>query len=169
VVAEADESDASFLELKPEIAVVTNVEMDHHSRWGSLAELREAFDRFAADARVAEFDAVSPGPAELSLAVPGAHNVLNARAALAAAALAGFDLDEVAAALAGFPGVARRLERKGERAGAVIYDDYAHHPTEVRAALEALRGLGPARRLPAASLLAYQGAGRAVRRCSGPG
>jgi UDP-N-acetylmuramate--alanine ligase len=149
VVAEADESDASFLELKPEIAVVTNVEMDHHSRWGSLAELREAFDRFAADARVAEFDAVSPGPAELSLAVPGAHNVLNARAALAAAALAGFDLDEVAAALAGFPGVARRLERKGERAGAVIYDDYAHHPTEVRAALEALRGLGPARLLVA--------------------
>src|SRR4029453_9223730 len=46
VVAEADESDASFLELKPEIAVVTNVEMDHHSRWGSMAELQAAFDRF---------------------------------------------------------------------------------------------------------------------------
>ncbi len=150
VVAEADESDASFLELKPEIAVITNVEMDHHSRWGSLAELRTAFDRFAASAeRVAEFGADSPGPAELRLGVPGRHNVSNARAALAAAGLAGFDLDAVAEALAGFPGVARRLELKGERDGARVYDDYAHHPTEVRAALEALRGMGPARLIAA--------------------
>ncbi|HEY8816830.1 MAG TPA: Mur ligase domain-containing protein [Candidatus Dormibacteraeota bacterium] len=145
VVAEADESDASFLELAPEIAVITNIEMDHHSRWGSMAELRAAFDRFAAGAEVANFDADSPGPARISLAVPGAHNVLNARAALAAAGLAGFDLDAVAAALAGFPGVYRRLELKGERDGARIYDDYAHHPTEVRAALGALREMSPAR------------------------
>jgi UDP-N-acetylmuramate--alanine ligase len=145
VIAEADESDASFLELKPEIAVITNVEMDHHSRWGSLAELQAAFDRFASGAKVADFHLDSPGPAELVLAVPGAHNVLNARAALAAAGLAGFDLDEVASALADFPGVHRRLELKGERDGARIYDDYAHHPTEVRAALSALRGLDPSR------------------------
>jgi UDP-N-acetylmuramate--alanine ligase len=146
VVAEADESDASFLELEPEIAVVTNVEMDHHSRWGTIAELRAAFDRFAAQAkRVAEFDFDSPGPASLSLAVPGRHNVLNARAALAAAGLAGFDLGAVADALASFPGVARRLELKGEPGGARIYDDYAHHPTEVRAALEALREMEPSR------------------------
>jgi UDP-N-acetylmuramate--alanine ligase len=145
VVAEADESDASFLELAPEIAVITNIEMDHHTRWGSMAELRAAFDRFAAGAEVARFDAASPGPATLSLAVPGAHNVLNARAALAAAELAGFDLDAVASALAGFPGVHRRLELKGERDGARIYDDYAHHPTEVRAALTALREMSPAR------------------------
>jgi UDP-N-acetylmuramate--alanine ligase len=165
VVAEADESDASFLELRPEIAVITNVEMDHHSRWGSLAELRDAFTRFAAganaavlpederhidhlmggkgDARV--FTEGSPGPAELLLMTPGAHNALNARAALAAAELAGFDADAVAAALADFPGVHRRLELKGERDGARVYDDYAHHPTEVRAALTALRGLGPSR------------------------
>jgi len=163
VVAEADESDASFLELKPEIALITNVEMDHHSRWGSMAELRQAFDHFAAGAqalvamddlhlepfpgakREARFDDGSPGPSELSLAVPGRHNVLNARAALAAAGLAGFDVDEVADALAGFPGVYRRLELKGERNGARIYDDYAHHPTEVRAALTALRGMEPDR------------------------
>jgi UDP-N-acetylmuramate--alanine ligase len=145
VVAEADESDASFLELKPEIAVITNVEMDHHSRWGSLAELRSAFDRFADGARVAEFDASSPGPTELRLAVPGRHNLLNARAALAALAEAGIDLDEAAGALAGFPGVRRRLEPKGERDGTAIYDDYAHHPTEVRAALSALRELGDGR------------------------
>jgi UDP-N-acetylmuramate--alanine ligase len=149
VVAEADESDASFLDLRPEIAVITNIEMDHHSRWGSLAELRAAFDRFASGARVAEFGLESPGPAELPLAVPGRHNLLNARAALAAAELAGFDPGLVAAALASFPGVARRLELKGERDGARVYDDYAHHPTEVRAALEALRGLRP-RRLVAA-------------------
>lgn len=145
VVAEADESDGSFLRLEPEIAVVTNVEMDHHSHWGSEAALREAFAEFAARAgAVAEFDAESPA-AELSLAVPGRHNLLNARAALAALDLAGFDLDDAAAALAGFPGVHRRLELKGERNGARVYDDYAHHPTEVRAALEALRGLAPAR------------------------
>jgi len=163
VVAEADESDASFLDLRPEIAVITNIEMDHHSRWGSLAELSGAFAQFAAGAeRVVlpvdhelhveplrgaqrDFGPDGPGPEELALAVPGAHNELNARAALAAAELAGFSSDPVAAALAGFPGVARRLELKGERGGARVYDDYAHHPTEVRAALEALRGLGPRR------------------------
>jgi UDP-N-acetylmuramate--alanine ligase len=144
-VAEADESDASFLELEPEVAVVTNLEMDHHSRWGSVAELRAAFDRFTAGARVAEFDASSPGPAELSLTVPGHHNLLNARAALAAIGLAGLDVAAAAAALAEFPGVRRRLELKGRRDGVSIYDDYAHHPTEVRAALSALREIGDAR------------------------
>ncbi len=166
VVAEADESDGSFLELNPEIAVVTNIEMDHHSRWGSMAELHGAFAQFAAQARavaaaagdercidpdiggkrsVRAFDALVPGPVELSLAVPGAHNVLNARAAIAAAELAGFDPGVVAAELADFPGVHRRLELKGERDGTRIYDDYAHHPTEVRAALDALREMEPSR------------------------
>jgi UDP-N-acetylmuramate--alanine ligase len=141
VVAEADESDASFLELQPEIAVVTNVEMDHHSRWGSVAELREAFDEFSAGARAV----VGPesSAAEPELAVPGRHNLLNARAAIAAATAAGFDPEAVAGAMAGFPGVKRRLELKGARDGVRIYDDYAHHPTEVRAALSALRELGP--------------------------
>jgi UDP-N-acetylmuramate--alanine ligase len=148
VVAEADESDASFLELRPEIAVVTNVEMDHHSRWGSLAELHEAFRRFAEPARtVVEFDLDSPGPAELPLAVPGEHNRLNARAALAAIGAAGFDLDAAAEGLADFPGVKRRLELKGRRGPVHIYDDYAHHPTEVRAALSALREAEPPRLL----------------------
>ncbi|MFL5900737.1 MAG: UDP-N-acetylmuramate--L-alanine ligase [Solirubrobacterales bacterium] len=183
VIAEADESDGSFLDLKPEIAVVTNVEMDHHSRWGSVAELRAAFREFVAPAAtvvapadgslaeitegkdVAGFGEARPGPEVLRLAVPGCHNLLNARAALAALALAGFDIepsvtvtphlaaistnkDEVsgaAAALADFPGVKRRLELKGSRGGTRIYDDYAHHPTEVRAALSALRELEPGR------------------------
>jgi UDP-N-acetylmuramate--alanine ligase len=202
VVAEADESDASFLELRPEVAVVTNLELDHHSRWGSLAALADAFARFSAPAsdlirgadvalpvaashereiRFAlepepgaggpppEADLVATGiellpgggsrfrargagiDTEVTLPVPGRHNVANALAALGAVAgtAVGADSAAVAFALGGFPGVARRLERKGVHNGAVIYDDYAHHPTEVRAALEAARELGP-RRLIAA-------------------
>jgi UDP-N-acetylmuramate--alanine ligase len=175
VVAEADESDASFLDLRPEIAVVTNVEMDHHSRWGSLAELHEAFERFAEPApgvvlptaavgpedgtgaadplygriasgkRAERFSDEATGSPGLRLAVPGRHNRANARAALAALGLAGFDVDAAAAALADFPGVHRRLELKGSRGGTRVYDDYAHHPTEVRAALSALRELEPER------------------------
>jgi UDP-N-acetylmuramate--alanine ligase len=173
VVAEADESDASFLELRAEIAVVTNVEMDHHTRWASLAELHAAFERFAEPARAVvlpratalaggagqaaalfdrieaggrarRFDPEDPGPS-LRLAVPGRHNLLNARAALAAIELAGLDVAAAAAGLESFPGVRRRLELKGARGPVHIYDDYAHHPTEVRAALAALRELEPER------------------------
>ncbi|HET7417237.1 MAG TPA: Mur ligase domain-containing protein [Solirubrobacterales bacterium] len=161
VVAEADESDASFLRLRPEVAVVTNVEMDHHSRWGSLAELREAFRSFVSPARAlvvpadeemawlgeraeeVRFDAGVPGPPELRLAVPGQHNLRNARAALGAIELAGLDVAAAAEALIAFPGVHRRLQLKGSRGPVHIYDDYAHHPTEVRAALSALRELEP--------------------------
>jgi UDP-N-acetylmuramate--alanine ligase len=164
VVAEADESDASFLRLRPEVAVVTNVEMDHHSRWGSLAELHEAFRAFAEPARglvrpadeemgwldgvggeTVAFDGTVPGPGDLGLAVPGEHNRRNARAALAALQLAGFDVGAAAEALASFRGVHRRLQLKGSRGPVHIYDDYAHHPTEVRAALAALRELEPSR------------------------
>ncbi len=164
VVAEADESDASFLELRPEVAVVTNVELDHHARWGSKAELFRAFKDFAAPAtgvvigddpaleailpagaRAEVFSESTPGPSPLTLRVPGRHNALNARAALAAIGLAGLDVEEAAAAITDFPGMLRRLELKGERAGARVYDDYAHHPTEVRATLAALRELRPAR------------------------
>ena len=164
VVAEADESDGSFLQLAPEVAVVTNVELDHHARWSSRAELTDAFAKFVAGSaalalgsgpeldaiapagrRVERFDEMAPGPAELTLSVPGRHNLLNARAAVAALGLAGFDVEAGAAALAGFPGMVRRQERKGECNGAVVYDDYAHHPTEVRATLEALRELHPRR------------------------
>jgi UDP-N-acetylmuramate--alanine ligase len=162
IVAEADESDASFLRLRPEVAVITNVELDHHSHWASNAELADAFRTFAEPARglalladpaldrlvagqeVLRFDADRPGP-ELELRLPGRHNRINARAALAALELAGHDIEAAARALATFPGMLRRLELKGAHDGALIYDDYAHHPTEVAAALEALRELGPRR------------------------
>jgi UDP-N-acetylmuramate--alanine ligase len=162
-VAEADESDASFLRLRPEVAVVTNVEMDHHTRWGSLAELQEAFRSFIGPARAlvvpadeemgwlgeraeeVRFDAEGPGPPDLQLAIPGRHNLRNARAALGAIELAGLDVAGAATALQGFAGVHRRLQSKGSRGAVHIYDDYAHHPTEVRAALSALRELDPSR------------------------
>jgi UDP-N-acetylmuramate--alanine ligase len=162
VVAEADESDSSFLRLRPEVAAVTNVELDHHSHWSSRAQLLEAFRAFCEPARglalpgdgslarlgcgqrVVAFDQDHPGP-PLRLRVPGRHNLLNARAALAALELAGFELERAAGALASFPGILRRLELKGYRNGAAIYDDYAHHPTEVAAALQALRELEPRR------------------------
>jgi UDP-N-acetylmuramate--alanine ligase len=160
MVAEADESDASFLELRPEVAVITNVELDHHARWGSRAELVDAFRRFAepaaglamladptlariaADQRLLRYTRDAPGP-KLKMSVPGAHNELNARAALAAIELSGAaDVDAAAARLETFPGMLRRLQRVGEVRGALVYDDYAHHPTEVAAALDALRELG---------------------------
>jgi UDP-N-acetylmuramate--alanine ligase len=166
IVAEADESDASFLRLEPEVAVVTNVELDHHAHWHSGAQLTDAFRRFcepargvalpadgslrslAGDQEVVGFDLERPGP-PLKLSIPGRHNLLNARGALAALELAGFDLAPAARALASFPGMTRRLELKGYRGGAVIYDDYAHHPTEVAATLAALRELAPARLIAA--------------------
>jgi UDP-N-acetylmuramate--alanine ligase len=194
IVAEADESDGSFLQLRPEIAVITNLELDHHSRWESLAQLTDAFAAFSAPAAgvVAGADVHMPGEAagrivrfalepepgappapaadlvaseierlpgggtsfrargtgidcEVRLAVPGRHNVANALAALGALRLAGFDAASCTEALGSFPGVARRLERKGERNGAIVCDDYAHHPTEVRAVLAAARELEPRR------------------------
>ncbi len=192
VVAEADESDGSFLRLDPDVALVTNVELDHHSHWSGEAELWRAFAEFCAKARVVvgpagddlerlgggigfavepADDHRSPGRGDFTahsiepgaggtgftvespagaipvrLSVPGRHNVANATAALAAMHAAGAGetlppLAELAEALASFPGMARRLELKGTCNGARVYDDYAHHPTEVAASLAAVREL----------------------------
>ena len=165
VVVEADESDGSFLRLAPAIAVVTNLEMDHHANWDGMGSLREAFGRFVAAAPVAvlpagdpatgflvplapetiPFDLDSPGTVPLDLKVPGSHNRLDARAAIAALSGVGIRPDDAAGALADFPGVARRLEYRGDMDGIPVYDDYAHHPTEVRASIEALREIAPGR------------------------
>ena len=178
-VIEADESDRSFLKLARDVAVITNVELDHHATYSSLADLEGAFAEFAepAELRVVgpevelggqvlrvgvdegDFQAkgleLLPGGARfevrgrsVQLRVPGRHNVLNALAALAACERAGVQLDEGAATLADFSGAGRRFEEHGHTAsGALVYDDYAHHPTEVRATLEAARTLAQDRRL----------------------
>jgi UDP-N-acetylmuramate--alanine ligase len=178
IVVEADESDRSLLKLQPEIAVLTNAELDHHSTYGSRLDLEQTFAQFMARAgeRAVVWDrpelrALCPGGGvpydapgaqldaegsrfdwrgiEVRLSVPGAHNAVNAAGALTACALAGADPAAAAAALSEFRGARRRMERVGMTAdGAQVYDDYAHHPTEVAAAIAAARTLG-ARRLVA--------------------
>lgn len=190
LVAEADESDGSLLFLHPEIAVITNVELDHHSHYNSIDEVIDVFRRFvsglppdgalviwdtpllkelskATPARVVTFgvgagadfrgEAINvtregtvyeltyPGascPLTVNLSVRGTHNVLNSLAALAVLDLAGTPPEKAAPTLAGFTGAARRFQIKGEAGGVTIVDDYAHHPTEIAATLEAARAAG---------------------------
>ena len=159
LIVEADESDRSFLKLSAEVAVVTNVELDHHATFATLGELQEAFDRFTEGARVVidnieepEIELLPLGSrftalgTEFELSVPGRHNVLNALAAVLACREAGVEPEESARALRSFAGAGRRFEAHGRaRPGSQVYDDYAHHPTEVKATLEAARTLGAER------------------------
>ncbi len=179
LVVEADESDRSLLKLAPRIAVLTNAEMDHHTTYSSRRDVDDTFRAFlalaaravvwdrpdllalAGDTPVTAFDVPEPelgesgsrfdlDGVEVVLGVPGAHNARNAAAALTACRLAGADPVAAAAALRDFGGAGRRFERLGTTAaGALVVDDYAHHPTEVQATIEAARTLGP-RRLIAA-------------------
>ena len=162
LVVEADESDRSMLALNVDIAVVTNVELDHHATFGSLQEVEDVFEAFLAGAPQAvlpDEPAVrklrGPGPPAsvfttpappLVLRVPGEHNQRNAAAALEALVLAGFDRARATAALATFGGAGRRFEELGRTpAGVRVVDDYAHHPTEVAAAIAAGREVAEGR------------------------
>jgi UDP-N-acetylmuramate--alanine ligase len=138
LVVEGDESDRTIELLRPQIAVVTNVDLDHHSEFASRAEVEEFFERWLADVpQVVRADELEP--VDLELAVPGEHNRLNAAAALAGLELAGVDREEAAKRLAEFTGAGRRLELRGEARGVRVLDDYAHHPAEIRATIEAVR------------------------------
>jgi UDP-N-acetylmuramate--alanine ligase len=172
LVVEADESDRSLLKLSPRIAVLTNAELDHHTTYASQRDVEETFRTFLASARTVVVwdrprlralaaDAVTYdadarlGPngsafdfvgVTVELGVPGVHNAQNAAGALTACRLAGADVAQAAHALASFTGAGRRFERLGTTsAGALVVDDYAHHPTEVRATIEAARTLGRTR------------------------
>jgi UDP-N-acetylmuramate--alanine ligase len=175
LVVEADESDRSLLKLDRRVAVVTNAELDHHATYSSRRDVEATFREFLAPAehavvwdrpallalaggaaRVWPFDAtpeLSPGGssfgfegAVVELSVPGVHNARNAAAALTACRAIGADVAAAAAALRDFSGAGRRFERLGVTPeGAIVIDDYAHHPTEVRATLEAARTLSPRR------------------------
>ncbi|WP_020674333.1 UDP-N-acetylmuramate--L-alanine ligase [Amycolatopsis nigrescens] len=190
-VAEADESDGSFLIYSPSVAVVTNVEPDHLDHHGTAEAYVAVFTEFAKrirpdgvlivcadDAPAAELAAraeadgvrvrryghsvtghddakilsytpsgdggvvrisLSGKEIDLKVAVPGEHMAANAVAALLAGTELGAPLDGLADGLAAFGGVRRRFEFKGRAAGVRVYDDYAHHPTEVAAQLHAVR------------------------------
>ncbi|MER2136425.1 MAG: UDP-N-acetylmuramate--L-alanine ligase [Arthrobacter sp.] len=195
-VAEADESDGSFLNYAPKISVITNVEADHLDHYGTAEAVFASFDRFVdllpedgllvacaddpgardllarssgtpvrtygygedADVRITDTEAdgrrststlhFRDGGTErvqaLELQVPGRHNVLNAAAAFTVALALGVDPGTAARGLGTFSGAARRFEPKGEARGVRVFDDYAHHPTEVAAALQAARAVaGP--------------------------
>jgi UDP-N-acetylmuramate--alanine ligase len=175
LVIEADESDRSMLSLSVDVALLTNVELDHHATFASLAQLEDAFREFLALARTAVvvwdraqlcalvpaagavevvgYDVPSPvlvpGGSrfdwrghEVALVVPGAHNALNAAGALEAARIAGAEPALAIAGLAGFGGAGRRFQALGAGpAGALLFEDYAHHPSEIAATLHAARTL----------------------------
>ncbi|HEX2410787.1 MAG TPA: UDP-N-acetylmuramate--L-alanine ligase [Solirubrobacteraceae bacterium] len=171
LVVEADESDRSLLRLEPSIAVLTNAELDHHATYASQRDVDDTFrafvdlaehvvlgdepglTRFRGSVARPEDVELEPGGVRftldgvpVALPVPGVHNARNAAVALAACRLAGADLQVSAAALADFSGAGRRFERLGVTAGgAQVVDDYAHHPTEVRATIAAARTLRPRR------------------------
>jgi UDP-N-acetylmuramate--alanine ligase len=146
LVVEGDESDRSIALLTPDIAVVTNVELDHHATYASEAELAAFFEDWLGRAPMA-VRGWALAPTELALAVPGEHNRMNAAAALAALELAGVGRSEAERAIVGFTGVGRRFELVGERSGVRVIDDYGHNPTEIAAALTTARSLEPRRLL----------------------
>ena len=192
VVAEADESDGSFLQYRPYMAVVTNIEADHLENYGGdFGQLKAAYAKFldqlkeggkavvciddphvrellprlgaetvtygirSADAdfraerielgdRRVRFDVVARGKTlgTMSLGIPGAHNALNALAALIVCMEAGLRFEQVRDAISQFKGAKRRFQVLAETGGILVIDDYAHHPTEIRATITAARSTG---------------------------
>jgi UDP-N-acetylmuramate--alanine ligase len=141
LVVEGDESDRTIKSLRPEVAVVTNVDLDHHSEFASRAEVESLFAQWLSAApKSVRGDELEP--VELELAIRGEHNRQNAAAALAAIELAGFPRDEAARVLREFHGVGRRLEPRGEIGGVEVVDSYAHHPAELAADIAAMRDGG---------------------------
>ncbi|HEY8646192.1 MAG TPA: cyanophycin synthetase [Gaiellaceae bacterium] len=143
LVVEGDESDRTVFSLPAEIAVVTNVELDHHSEFSSATELEAEFARWTATAKHVVRDATAYQGA---LTVPGDHNRLNAGAALAALELAGVSRQDAGAALERFTGTGRRFEIH-EHGDLTIVDDYGHHPTEVAVTIAAARERFPGARI----------------------
>jgi UDP-N-acetylmuramate--alanine ligase len=138
LVVEGDESDRSIGLLRPQIAALTNIDLDHHATYASTAELTAFLDGWAGGVpqvvRGWELE-----PVELDLAVPGEHNRANAATALAVLALAGVPAGESAPVLARFTGVDRRFQLVGQVRGISVYDDYGHNPAELAATLRTAR------------------------------
>jgi UDP-N-acetylmuramate--alanine ligase len=144
LVVEADESDRTAFALPAEIAVVTNVDLDHHSEFASAAELEGEFETWLAGIPHVVRDAT---PYDGELALPGEHNRRNAGSALAALELVGVAREEAAPSLARFTGTGPRFVVHVHPGGRTLLDDYAHHPSEVAATIAAARERFPGRRL----------------------
>jgi UDP-N-acetylmuramate--alanine ligase len=141
LVVEGDESDRSVAATRPEIAVLLNVDLDHHATFGSRAEVEALFEGWLEHVpHVVRAEDLQP--VELALAVPGEHNRRNAAAALAALELAGVARADAQSAIVEFEGAGRRLERRGEAGGVAVLDSYAHHPAELAADIAAVRNGG---------------------------
>ncbi|MCD4669432.1 MAG: UDP-N-acetylmuramate--L-alanine ligase, partial [Actinomycetia bacterium] len=187
VIAEACESDGSFLKYRPFISIITNIEEDHFDYYKDMDELEKSFKQFMSNTKKNgwliingdeidingipdredlniitfgladhndifadnieyndfgsgfELDAKENGRRKIAvqLNVPGLHNIKNSLAAFGVCAALGLDLEKSAGLLRNFTGVKRRFEKRGEKNGALVFDDYAHHPSEVKATLEA--------------------------------
>jgi UDP-N-acetylmuramate--alanine ligase len=139
LVVEGDESDRTISHLRPKIAVVTNVDLDHHAEFGSQAEVEQLFETWLAEVPlVVRGEELEPLASDVG--VIGEHNRRNAATAVAALELAGVSRPDALGKLMKFNGVGRRLEARGEAAGVVVVDDYAHHPAEIAATLAAVQG-----------------------------
>ena len=141
LVVEGDESDRSVAATRPEVAVLLNIDLDHHATFGSRAEVEALFEGWL-DHVPHVVRAEDLQPVELALAVPGEHNRRNAAAALAALELAGVSRSDAESVIVAFEGAGRRLERRGEAGGVAVLDSYAHHPAELAADIAAVRNGG---------------------------
>jgi len=144
LVVEADEYNRHFLNLKPFITVVLNIEADHLDYYKDLADVQNAFNKLLLQSvnKITDYSKyLEKVPA---LSVPGIHNRMDAAATLAVAEMLQIKEEVAQKSLAQFSGTWRRLEKRGiTKEGVIVYDDYAHHPTEIKASLQALRELYP--------------------------
>lgn len=151
LVVEACEYKRSFLNLHPTILVITNIEADHLDYYKDLEDIKSAFQEIEAkvpkDGFVIKENEYKEVVDDFKLLVPGKHNILNAKAAIKAVEKIGISNEKAKEFLKDFKGTWRRQEYKGEKDGNVYYDDYAHHPTEIRATLGALKEKHPDRKL----------------------
>ena len=164
-VVEACEYKKSFLNLSPKIIVITNIDNDHLDYYGNLENIKKAFGEFVSKLPEDGYLVCDPNDKNLkeivekakcgvidyakvsnnfNLKIPGGHNIKNAQAAMAVAEILGVDFKKAENSLESFEGAWRRFEFKGEtKNGVLVYDDYGHHPTEIKATLKGARELYP--------------------------
>ena len=144
LVVEADEYNRHFINFFPWLTLITNIEADHLDYYRDLADIQNAFGQLLSQSEKKITDYKKYLGKVPTLKLLGAHNRMNAAAALAVADVLHIKEKNAQKSLANFAGTWRRLEKRGETPnGAIIYDDYAHHPTEIKASLQALRELYP--------------------------